>query len=302
MTPGIYRDMPAEEYHAKEGLSYSRAKHLLKCPALCKYHMDNPRKPTRPQVFGSAVHCRLLFGKDAFRKTYDLKLSWATKDGKLQREACGGDDEFLLTEDEFERVEGCARSVEQHEKLGKLIGRIQEREVSLFWTDRERNVPCKARLDGWFPGTVVDLKTVGSADEWTVLSQLRKLQYHVQAAHYLAGAKACGLQADIFCLVCIEAQPPHYCAAYTIDRETIEAAELIRFEAIARFNYCLTTGDWPTYPAITDIGLRKNDLTRIEEAYGKREGHEGTDEGLEDDEADDDSGDPDTDDWGSAGD
>lgn len=73
MKPGIYYDMPYAEYHAIRALSQSGMKHLAISPLRYWYkniHRPNADEPTRPMVLGSALHCAVLEGDQAFEDRY----------------------------------------------------------------------------------------------------------------------------------------------------------------------------------------------------------------------------------------
>src|ERR1700722_18275726 len=62
--PGIYFNMPVDEYHRIPALSNSGIKQLLVSPLNYWHHNLNPdrteERDTAAQRFGTATHCRLL--------------------------------------------------------------------------------------------------------------------------------------------------------------------------------------------------------------------------------------------------
>lgn len=77
--PGIYYDMPEEEYHSDWSLSASGLKNLIVSP-LC-YWINHPMNPSYEPVrtdamdIGTAWHKYVLEGKDAFDKIYVVELN-----------------------------------------------------------------------------------------------------------------------------------------------------------------------------------------------------------------------------------
>lgn len=77
MEPGIYPDIPNDEYHKGPGVSKSGLDLIAKSPAHY-YHAvnaanDNDREPTVAQAFGTAFHT-LLLEPDVFKAEYVVEL------------------------------------------------------------------------------------------------------------------------------------------------------------------------------------------------------------------------------------
>ena len=76
--PGIYFDIPAEEYHAAPGLSHSGMKDLMVSPLRYWYLHINPNRPQDKQTpemkFGTALHCSVL-EPEQFRKRYACEVT-----------------------------------------------------------------------------------------------------------------------------------------------------------------------------------------------------------------------------------
>lgn len=77
--PGIYHDMPEAEYHADPSLGSSSLKRLLISPLeYWTYSPWNPRRPdpkaTMSQEVGTALHTRMLLGRETFYQRYAANL------------------------------------------------------------------------------------------------------------------------------------------------------------------------------------------------------------------------------------
>ena len=76
MKPGIYINLPEDEYHAVDALGSTSIKALFEDPV--EYQWDKlyneDDKESAARTLGSAIHCRLLEGRKAFEKTYYCKL------------------------------------------------------------------------------------------------------------------------------------------------------------------------------------------------------------------------------------
>src|SRR3712207_1671544 len=64
--PGIYTDVPEDDYHAAPGVSVSRLKLFSELPA----RIFAPKRETASLRFGSMIHATLLLGEDFVRSTY----------------------------------------------------------------------------------------------------------------------------------------------------------------------------------------------------------------------------------------
>ncbi len=90
------------------------------------------------------------------------------------------------------RIEVAAAMIEKHPQLSlAFTGGMPE--VSIFWTDKETGIPCKARLDYLKPQAVVDLKTFtnqyGMPIRRAIARQMANYRYHIQARWYLDAAR-----------------------------------------------------------------------------------------------------------------
>ncbi len=97
----------------------------------------------------------------------------------------------LLSAELMARIEYAAAMIEKHPQLSlAFTGGMPE--VSIFWTDEETGIPCKARLDYLKPQAVVDLKTFtnqfGMPIRKAIARQMANYRYHIQARWYLDAA------------------------------------------------------------------------------------------------------------------
>jgi len=79
MKPGIYLNMPEDTYHAIEALGSSSIKAISDDPVEYQYqHLnEEPEPESNAKLLGSAIHCRLLDGREAFHRSYYHKLNTA---------------------------------------------------------------------------------------------------------------------------------------------------------------------------------------------------------------------------------
>lgn len=81
MKPGIYTDMPEDEYHAIDALGSTAIKDLYSDPTEYQYKRMHPEEEgdSAAKLLGSAIHCRLLEGRKAFHDKYYLSVDKAAE-------------------------------------------------------------------------------------------------------------------------------------------------------------------------------------------------------------------------------
>ena len=269
MTPGIHKDVPAEQYHAWPGASASRLKTLARSPAHLRHEMDHPGEPTAAQGFGTELHCAVL-EPDVFARTYVAAGSCSATTGKgepcrnggILRSAgewfCGvhgkgkpAEPLQVVEARDLARYRGMADAIFAHPAGRLLLGSRTHTELSVVWDDPASGVRCKMRADALceIDGTIVlpDLKTTEDASEdgfWRAVGDYR---YDLSGCHYLHGLATVGIAVDVVVLLMVEKKPPHAVGAYEIPTAVIAAQEEPRAELLARWRECERTGAWPAF-------------------------------------------------------
>lgn len=240
--PEIIRSYADAAYRARPELAQSTIKLFgLATPAHAKYAMDNRQDATDSMQVGTCLHALVLEGRTVY--AIEPIADGRTKEGKAIKAAFAADnaDKLILSTKDAAKVEGMAAGIRRNKGATLLLDACADRELSLFWDD------YKARVDGVCPLGILDLKTTQSASPAEFERSILNYGYHIQAAHYLEGAAACGICADDFFVVAVESAAPYECAVYRIDHETLEIgrAELHRLRGIAK--QCLESGEFPGY-------------------------------------------------------
>jgi hypothetical protein len=254
--PGVYPDLPEDLYHQHPALSSSGARRLLapSCPAKFKYARDHgePHKPVYD--LGKAAH-KLALGAGAEIEVVDAD-SWRTSAAKAQRDQAYDEGRTPLLAHEFAVVEAMAAALKAHPTAGRLFTADRgQPEQSLFWTDRQTGVFCRARLD-WFPVRgntrliVPDYKTAASAEPEAFQRSAYDKGYFIQAAFYLAAVKALGLAGDQsprFVFVAQEKEAPYVVSIFDADSRFLSAGKQDMRVALQVYAECLLTDEWPPY-------------------------------------------------------
>lgn len=249
---GVFYGMPAAEYHAREAMSASGAKKMLRSPQHYRLSRDQPSAPTETMEFGTAVHCGVLEPEHfARRVTLIPDVNRRTTAGRAEHAAflaACAPGSILLNRDDYDRAARCIDAVLKHPAAAQLLGTART-EVSLFWRDARYDVPCKARWDIHSHGGVTDLKTTQDASPEGFARQIANLLYHVAAAHYLSGGEhVLNETPRFFAFIAVESEPPHAVACYTLPSNAILAGAHLMNRALERYRDALAAGEWQGYP------------------------------------------------------
>jgi hypothetical protein len=206
-------------------------------------------------LFGTAVHIgvlepatfaeRVVCAPDVNKRTKEGKAEWSS----FCIENAG---RIVLSRDDFERCQATVDAVSSHPTASDLLrgGKV---ELSLFWRDRQYDVPCKSRWDCFNHGGIVDLKTCVDASPDGFARAIGAFSYHLQSAFYFSAAEhVLNATPEFFVFVAVESNPPHAVACYELDRASILAGMNLCDEALRRYKRALELGRWEGYPATVE--------------------------------------------------
>jgi hypothetical protein len=261
-------DVPEEQYHAHPALSVSGAKKLLppSCPALFHHERTTAKKPRREFDFGHAAHLVVLgAGPELHVVGADNYLTKAAKQERDEAHARGA---VPLLPAEFDTVQAMAAAIRRHPRAAELFSDAGIAEQSLFWTDQETGVPCRARLD-WLSRRVVDYKTTTDVSPGAISRTVEKFSYHQQAHWYLDAAVYLDLVEEDaeFLFVFQDKNPPYLVTVVELDDTAMRIGRERNRLAREIFRDCTEAGVWPAY---------SNDIERISlPVYAQRRHLEG---------------------------
>lgn len=241
-------EMEEAPYHAAPALGSTDLKNLLRSPAHYKAAKEAPLESEALRI-GTLVH-ECILEPDTWALRRDLpEVNKRTKAGKEKLaefyEVAG--QEGWLPVDPADRAlcEGMRESLMGNRLIRAMLASATKREQSCFWVDE---VDCKGRFDGMAPGLLIDLKTTQDASPGAFRNAVARYDYHVQAAHYCAGAYAATGEWPDYAIIAVEKKAPFACAVYTLDEQAMAIGSERRSEAIGRFVAAQQTGVWPAYP------------------------------------------------------
>src|SRR4051794_13605062 len=135
MKPGIYKNLPAAEYHAIKAVSATALKSLTPTPAHGRFKLDN-QKETEAFAIGEALHVAVL-EPDRWLKEWTKSPVFdnRTNAGKADREAfeakCAAEGMRVLDSTDYIRVADMAGKVRSHPEARRLLDAATDTELSL---------------------------------------------------------------------------------------------------------------------------------------------------------------------------
>jgi len=275
-NPGVHFGVPIAEYHALEAVGSSLLRDLRRSAAFAAFNKGAPvDEETAAQAIGSLVHAAILEGWDAANARYIQagECSAILKSGQNAGATCGRGAAWYLTAsgaaafcgthapkgcdpdprtvvvgDGWAKAEAIVRGLGGLDGVPQMIEARTGAEVSLVWRDEETGILCKARPDLWVEDAFVDLKVNRHAHPGAWPGEVQRRGAHVQAAHYLAGARALDLGVSRWRWLLADSSPPHECWAPWCNTPTLDVGLTDRAMAMAQVAECLKSGVWPGYP------------------------------------------------------
>lgn len=215
---GIYFGLPENIYHRLPWVGSSGMKTLYASPP--DFWFDSPMNPLRePRVetfaktFGTALHHRILYGRESFMRAYqrydgedgdsvsaDGLKKWIVANGGAPAKLKADNErmvveEFrtnLLTAPIYDKIMVASQMILKNPHLAQAFTGGWP-EVSIFWI--QDGMKCKARIDYLKLKSIVDLKSFRSKErtktlDQSVLQDLFNYRYDIQVAHYQNGRTA----------------------------------------------------------------------------------------------------------------
>lgn len=215
-------------------VSRSGVMQLLKSPAHYQAWLNKTHKDTDAMRFGRVYDALITEGKQPAVCPFD---SFRTNEAKEWRD----------THQDYARKS----EVEQLNAMRDAMPPIFQggsAQVPLLWTDLATGVECRALPDYIAGRRMIDLKTTDDASERSFAYSVRKYGYDIQAAMYLDGSEANGIEIDEFIFVVQEKDAPYAVAQYKLSEETIEEARMKYRDALITYREAKLSDEWNGYP------------------------------------------------------
>lgn len=248
----VVADMSNKEYHAHSSFGSSQLKDIIRHPPAL-FHAKHiaktlEHKESDAMRLGSAVHSAFMepekFVGEFIVQSAEIKTrrgeKWETFKAKHR-------DKTILTQAQGTEVSNIITSLNlNHGARGLLSNALIEN--SIFWTDKETGLECRARPDIWRPERyIADLKTCQDASPEGFSKAIYQFGYHISAALYLDGANQVGKEITDFIFICVETSAPYLTAIYSLSEEAIEIGRRDYREALRQLKQCIKADRWAGY-------------------------------------------------------
>jgi hypothetical protein len=248
--------MPFDAYLAHESFGSSDL-HAFRAgpPAMVPWRREHRDDGTSATTVGRAAHCSILTPA-LFERTFVGKpeaMSFSTKEGKAARAAWRAAGLTILTHDEMQTVQDVRRAFEGKPAARISLSTAQHREASVFWTDRDSELPCKARPDWFDRECIYDLKVSRKAESGldSIRFEAVRAGWFHQLAHGRAGLNKAGYhKIKLGRLVVIAPKPPQAHRVWLLEvRESdMDFLELANENTRREMSQCWRRNDWPGTP------------------------------------------------------
>lgn len=212
-----------------------------------------------PKVFEATVRCMPDFGTMKSVSNREKKSAWLA-DLPPGAEA--------VTDEEMSRIKECQHQIRLH-RLAATILEEGKCEVTGHFTHPETGVMCKIRPDFMRQrkdGSIqlVDLKSATDGSLEGFSTAMARYQYHIQAAMYPMGVEIISKKRVSFAFIVVESKPPHACAIYVPNQETLDFGRSWVEYGLRKYRECVDLKHFPYYQSdgAQDVGLPKWALRR----------------------------------------
>ena len=246
-------DISNDDYHASEGVSRSALWTFKELPK--KYwHQYLSGEYIRPKqtdayLIGNMVHTKLM-EPHLFDDQYFVmpKVNRVTKQGKLDYAAylAESGDKELVNEEQIAQVNGMVESALEQEVIRDVLEGAKI-EQSIYWTDKETGILCKARPDIWNDPLGADLKTTEDAGLRAFQLSAMKYGYFMQAAMIYEALNSIDMPFERFLFICIEKKKPYSVGMYLLDDDALKFGLDLFHSVLRKFADCLEKNEWPDY-------------------------------------------------------
>jgi hypothetical protein len=265
--PGVYGDMPFEQYLARPELSSTDLLKLVEdCPAMFKWDKANPAPPKKEFDFGSVAH-KLILGegkqvkvlKDSRGAPFEDMRSGAAREAKERAYANG---QIPILQKDYAHATAMAWQVQHHPIAAGLLTEGKP-EQSAFWKDPRTQVDMRCRFD-WLRERrdprliIVDYKTTSKGlGSFALERTIYEHGYHQRMAHYRDGAIVLGLgdETTVINLIFQMTKPPYLVHVVQFTPEMIKLGRARNAAAVDTYLECTASGYWPAYDDVANVAL-----------------------------------------------
>lgn len=244
--------IPNAEYRAREGVSSSELKKIMKSPAHYKYWKDNPQEDTPALLYGRAAHKYVLETYDFYnefavapnvdRRTKEGKEEWA----KFIAESEGKD---VITKEQFEQIDAMRTAAYATPFVSKLLS--GEKELSFWGADEDTGLTLKIRPDcitEWNGKNIlIDYKTAQDVENTKFCRDSIKFGYDLQLAYYRDVLTQNTGKDYMVVIIAQEKTAPYVTNVFQLSENYLENGRELYKEMLKVYKECEETDNWYGY-------------------------------------------------------
>jgi len=265
MKQGMQLGIPNDVYHADRTAASSTWLKVIDShtPWHLRSYLDSPppAEPSKALVMGSLVDC-LIFEPDEFDRQFIIAPEWnlrtkADRAAKVELlKQCKVQGKELATNKMMEEALETAKAVRENPVMADILKRGVAQPV-FVWEDPITGILCKCKLD-WYDevdGVIYDLKTAADASPFAFSKAVANFGYHIQAAFYSDGVRACKKPVRKF-VFGVQEKPdnrntfkadPRLMAFYELNQEDLDAGRDSYTSSLNAINFCRMNNEWAGY-------------------------------------------------------
>lgn len=248
MKPGIYFDLPNEQYHASEGVSKSGLWTLqTQSPVHYKFAV---REEKNHFDLGTAIHTALLEPEKVEAQIVRGPDDRRGNKWKDLAEVCKIDGKILLTSGDYDDMLAIRDAVHADATVNSIItGGIPIVEASGYINDPVTGELIRVRPDLYRDdiGIMVDVKSCASAHPDDFARSVVNYGYHAQEAFYSDAWRALGKPVEGFLFLAFEKKSPYAFSLFELPPSIVEEGRALMRQALDTYHECRVKNEWPGY-------------------------------------------------------
>jgi hypothetical protein len=270
LAEGIHHDIDFATYLSGTGIpapavsGSDLVNYETECPAHAyAFWRGNPARihsePTPAMALGTAAHCYILEGADAFHDRFAVKpegMNFATKEGRAWRDSQDG--RSIISFDQHMTILAMRDALMAQPDARRLLEAGGKAEATMVARDRETGLTLLCRPDLWIgrAGLAVNLKTTANPAPAAWRKTAANLRYDLSDAMFRLVAGLLGVQRPSHAFMVVGSQAPHLGYVAALSADAASAADQQLRQILRRFAKSVAENDWPGYTVgVLEIGL-----------------------------------------------
>jgi exodeoxyribonuclease VIII len=269
----IIYDQPLPEYLRQRRVT----KHLLDAVDESPLHAWEaihlpPPPPTEAMIRGSVVDT-LLCEPEKLTERFHIRpptygpeaKKWNSNANECKEWIASHIDKPIVPADMLMDAEAMVAAVNAEPKARHLLEKAQS-QVTVTWESNRSTMGLAGRPDFVGERFAADLKTCRSANPRSLSHAILQYRYHVQAALYVDGLRANGMDCNDFYFIFVDNSTRPKVNVRLLTQKALDLGRFTYTQQLAILNECIENDRWPGYSGTEDEPVKMIDVP--EWAYG----------------------------------